>query len=141
MNEATSILEPLPWAEFMNLPFDGTCQFTDEEIEKHEKHMEALLEEIKKEQKDAFLQKEAIALKPLVFSNRCPGPAKPYAYYPMSIVTHAYNKGVISSWDIVNYRKWSSKPFKARRTTNISMKQAVHKMRIDVQIRKYFSTV
>lgn len=119
------------WDESLKIPSDGICKLTDEE------HMEAMY----KEMKNCILQKEAIELKPVVFSDQCPGPADPYAYYPMPVVTHAYNVGVISSWDIVNYRQWRRKPFRARRSTNISMKQSVQKVRIDMQIRNYFSTV
>lgn len=130
--------EILSWKESLKIPSESMHQFTDEEMEEH---MEAMYKKMKKELKEASLQKEAIELKPIVFSDHCPSPADPYAYYPMSVVTHAYNMGIISSWDIVNYRQWRKKSFKARRATNISMNQAVQKMRIDMQIRNYFSKV
>jgi hypothetical protein len=123
-------------------------EFTPLTDEENEDNDAVYLEEMKREAaedrarcKEMCRMLDAEKLKHAVFSESSPGPANPYRYFSMQIVTHAHNAGVISDWDIVKYRQWRRKTPKHGSAVNISMRQMIHKIRIDIQIINYFKTI
>lgn len=91
--------------------------------------------------KEMCLRLDAEKFKPIVLSDQCPGLHNPYKYFPEPIMAHAHKAGVISDWDILNYRKWRRKVTEPGRVTNISKGQMAHKVRIDIQIINYFRNI
>ncbi len=91
--------------------------------------------------KEMCLKLDADKFKPIVFSGRCTGPHDPYKYFSEPIMVHAHDAGVISDWDILNYRKWRRRAVKPGRITNISKKQLAHKVRIDLLVLNYFKNI
>lgn len=102
--------------------------------EEDEARMDAMYRDMIGGKKEELLKLQAVKLKPVVFSDSSPTPREPFKFFSPQIFTHAYDAGIISPWDIQFYRKLS-------RLSHVSKKQMIHKVRIDLLIRGYFSNL